>query len=78
MTVNVRANLDVIERHVTGCTVVIEQARGPSYFGAKGEKLDFWNLTTPTGKTPLAQADTALELSVWAKRHGCKRAEIID
>lgn len=75
--VTVRADADVIARHVTGCTVVIEQARGRSYFGETGQPLGFWNLLTPTGKSPLAQADTAAALVKWAKQHKCKRAEVI-
>lgn len=77
MSITVRADADVISRHVKGCTVVIEQARGPSYFGEMGQRLNFWNLLTPTGKSPLAQADTAQELVRWAKKNGAKRAEVL-
>lgn len=72
--VTVYAGAEGIARLVTGSTVFIEQARGPSYFGEAGERLPFWNLTAGTNRTPLAQAETAEALARWAKRNGAKRA----
>lgn len=68
---------EAIARVVKGYTVVIEQARGPSYFGEVGEARPFWNLTTPTGRTPLAQGETPEALQRWARQQGARRAEVI-
>lgn len=77
VTVMTRVDADVIARHVTCCTVVIEQARGTSFFGETGQPRGFWNLFSVSGKSPLAQADTAEALVRWAKKNGAKRAEVL-
>lgn len=75
--VNVRCGDEAIARLVRGSTVVIERARGRSFLGETGEALGFWNLSTPSGKTPLAQGDTAEALQAWALARGARRAEVL-
>lgn len=74
--VTVRASADVIARHVTGCTVVIERAERNHGFGLRYD-LDFYNLTTPAGRSPLAQSESTEALQRWAKKNGAKRAEVL-
>lgn len=75
--VAVRASPEGIERLVRGSTVVIEEARGPSYLGATGQPLGFWNLTTCAGRQPLAQSESSEALRKWALAQGARRAEVL-
>ena len=79
MPVTVRRGLEEahVRRALEGTTAVIERARGPSYFGEIGEPRNFWNVSTPSGRAPLAQGDTAEELRAWAFAHGARRVEVL-
>lgn len=76
MSINVRVDAIAISIHIKGCSVRVEQARGPSYFGEAGERKPWFNLFSLHGKSPLAQADTAEELMTWAKKHGARRVGV--
>jgi hypothetical protein len=75
--INVCRDLEAIVRAVSGTTCVVEQARGPSYFGERGEARDHWNLTTCSSKNVLAQADSPGELVSWGMKNGAKRVMVI-
>lgn len=77
MTVTTRLDEATVRRALAGTTAVIEQGRGPSYLGEVGEPRPWWNVSTPTGRTPLAKGDTVDELRAWAKRHGARRVEVL-